>query len=138
MKISSLFLALVLALFSIMTFAQAIDINTANVEQLQQIKGIGPKKAADIVKYRESHGPFGSVEDLTKVPGIGPKTLATNKDLLMVGGGVMPETPAMPGTPSAPVMPATPATPAMPAMPGTPSAPAMPAKPTLPVTPPQQ
>jgi len=99
MKLSSIALAFVLAFFSIMAFAQAIDINTASMEQLQQIKGVGPKKAADIVKYREAHGPFASVEDLTKVPGVGPKTLADNKDLLMVGGTAMPETPALPVTP---------------------------------------
>ncbi|TVR62273.1 MAG: ComEA family DNA-binding protein, partial [Candidatus Competibacteraceae bacterium] len=96
MKLSNLLLAFILACFSIMAFAQAIDINTADVEQLQQIKGIGPKRAADIIQYREAHGPFGSVEDLTKVPGIGPKTLADNRDLLTVGGAVMPETPATP------------------------------------------
>ena len=119
-KLPSIFLALVLAFFSIMAFAQAIDINTASVEQLQQIKGIGTKKAADIVKYREAHGPFGSVEDLTKVPGIGPKTLANNKDLLMVGETALPETPALPATPTVPAVPEMPATPTVPAVPGAP------------------
>ena len=47
------------------------DVNTASTEQLQQLRGIGPVKAATIVASR----PYRSVEDLLKIPGIGPKTL---------------------------------------------------------------
>ena len=47
------------------------DVNTASQEQLQQLHGIGPVKAATIVAGR----PYRSVEDLLKIPGIGPKTL---------------------------------------------------------------
>ena len=47
------------------------DVNTASTEQLQQLHGIGPVKAATIVAGR----PYRSVEDLLKIPGIGPKTL---------------------------------------------------------------
>ena len=38
----------------------AVDINLANQEELQQLKGIGAKKAADIIAYREANGRFGS------------------------------------------------------------------------------
>ncbi len=51
-----------------------IDINTATAEELQQLPGIGPTRAHDIVSYRETHGPFPSIEALQQVPGIGPAT----------------------------------------------------------------
>ncbi|MEZ5574674.1 MAG: helix-hairpin-helix domain-containing protein [Candidatus Competibacteraceae bacterium] len=92
---------LLLAFCSAVAFAQAIDINTATAAQLEGLKGIGPKKAAEIVKYREANGPFKSVEDLSKVSGVGAKTLTANKDMLMVGGAAMPSTPKMPDVPKA-------------------------------------
>lgn len=52
-----------------------MSINTAGVEQLQELKGIGPALAQAIVDYREEYGPFQRVEDLLAVSGIGPKTL---------------------------------------------------------------
>jgi competence protein ComEA len=131
MKLLHAFFAVALALFSTLAFAQAIDINTATAEQLDQgLKGIGPKKAADIVKYRETHGPFQSVDDLAKVPGIKGKTLEQIKPMVTVGG-------AQPlAAPAAPAMPAKPATPAMPTKPAVPAKPTTPAMPTAPVTPP--
>ncbi|MDX1707527.1 MAG: helix-hairpin-helix domain-containing protein [Desulfobacterales bacterium] len=57
-----------------------IDINTASAEELVQLKGIGPKKAADIIEFRKSHGPFQEPKDLVRVPGIGPKTFEANKE----------------------------------------------------------
>jgi len=61
-----------------------IDINTASAEELAQLKGIGQKKAAVIVEFREANGPFLLPEDLVKVPGIGPKTFEANKDRITV------------------------------------------------------
>lgn len=49
-----------------------ISLNQATLEQLQQIKGIGPAKAEAIVRYREDQGSFTSLETLQQVPGIGP------------------------------------------------------------------
>ncbi|MCZ0717224.1 helix-hairpin-helix domain-containing protein [Aerococcus kribbianus] len=52
-----------------------ININTADVSQLEEISGIGAKKAEEIIRYREDQGPFKSVDDLENVNGIGAKTL---------------------------------------------------------------
>ena len=57
------------------------DVNTASTEQLQQLRGIGPVKAATIVAGR----PYRSVEDLLKIPGIGPKTLEKIRPCVTVG-----------------------------------------------------
>ncbi len=52
-----------------------ININTATVDQLQSLKGIGPKTAARIIAHRKRVGGFKSLEDLLQIKGIGPKTL---------------------------------------------------------------
>lgn len=62
-----------------------IDINTASVDELVQLKGVGPAYAARIVAYREANGDFKQIEDLTEVEGIGPKTLSANRDQITVG-----------------------------------------------------
>lgn len=62
-----------------------VDINLANQEELQQLKGIGAKKAADIIAYREANGRFESVDDLTKVKGIGKGTLKKLRGEITVG-----------------------------------------------------
>lgn len=61
-----------------------ININAASAEELVQLKGIGSKKAAAIVKFRETNGPFRIPADLIKVPGIGPKTFEANKERIVV------------------------------------------------------
>lgn len=52
-----------------------VNINTATLEELQTIKGIGKKKAEAILQYRKEHGPFHTKEDLLQVKGIGKKAL---------------------------------------------------------------
>ena len=52
-----------------------ININTATLEELQTIKGIGKKKAVAILQYRKEHGAFRTKEDLLQVKGIGKKAL---------------------------------------------------------------
>ena len=49
-----------------------VNINTATKEELTSLKGIGEKRAQEIINYRTKNGPFKSVDDLEKVPGIGP------------------------------------------------------------------
>ena len=52
--------------------AQRININTANVDELQLLPGIGPSRAAAILADRQANGPFRSIDDLERVRGIGP------------------------------------------------------------------
>lgn len=52
-----------------------IPVNTADVQELDRLPGIGPAKAQAIVDYRTQHGPFQSTEELLEVSGIGQATL---------------------------------------------------------------
>jgi competence protein ComEA len=61
-----------------------LDLNLASVAALDSLPGIGPTRAASIVQYRASHGPFRSVDELGRVSGMGPAALARVKDLVMV------------------------------------------------------
>lgn len=54
--------------------ATKINLNQADATQLQTLNGIGPKKAEQIIAYRDEQGQFKQIEDLQKVGGIGPKT----------------------------------------------------------------
>ncbi len=61
-----------------------ICINSATVEELDALPGIGPKVAQAIVEFRERYGNFSSAEDLLQVPGIGAKKLAAFKPHITV------------------------------------------------------
>ena len=61
-----------------------IGLNSATANDLATLPGIGPGRAAAIVAYRESHGPFASIEALITVPGIGPATLGKLRPLLEI------------------------------------------------------
>ena len=79
-------IAFVMALFGPVWAEEVekVNINTATVEELTQLKKIGPKYAAKIVEYREANGPFAQPEDIIKIKGIGPKTLEANQDRIVV------------------------------------------------------
>lgn len=54
---------------------QRVRLNSAGLEELQRVPGVGPEMAQRILYYRHEHGKFRSFEDLAKVEGIGPKTI---------------------------------------------------------------
>ncbi|MEG7356626.1 helix-hairpin-helix domain-containing protein [Bacillus inaquosorum] len=61
-----------------------VNINTATLEELQGISGVGPSKAEAIIGYREENGRFQTIEELTKVSGIGEKSLEKIKSSITV------------------------------------------------------
>lgn len=65
---------------------ERLDINTAGVEELMELPGIGEKRAQDIVAEREANGPYRFPEDLTRVKGIGEETVARLLDYITVEG----------------------------------------------------
>jgi len=60
-----------------------LDLNTATLEQLEALPGIGPVTAQKILDYRQAHGAFHSVAELEGVPGIGPAHMAQLKGLVI-------------------------------------------------------
>ncbi len=61
-----------------------ININTATVEELTALKGIGEKKAISIVEHRKEAGQFAAIEDLKDVKGVGDKIFNKIKDQIVV------------------------------------------------------
>jgi competence protein ComEA len=59
-----------------------VSLNTASVEQLDTLPGVGPVTAQKIVAYRTEHGPFASIEELDAIPGIGPARLEQLRGLV--------------------------------------------------------
>lgn len=67
--------------------AAAIDVNVATSEQLQEVKGIGPKMARVIIEERQRGGRFGSIEELSeRVKGVGAKKAAAMQAAGLVAG----------------------------------------------------
>lgn len=62
-----------------------VNINTATVEQLTTLPGVGPKLAARIVEYRHKSGTFRSPQELMNVKGVGEKNFAKIEAWLSVG-----------------------------------------------------
>ena len=62
--------------------AGPVHLNTATLEQLDSLPGVGPVTAQKILDYRQEHGAFSSVDELDAVPGIGPARMDTLRDLV--------------------------------------------------------
>ncbi|HJF12557.1 ComEA family DNA-binding protein, partial [Corynebacterium falsenii] len=62
--------------------AGGVNINTADARLLESLPGVGPATAQAIVAHRDSHGPFTSVEQLMEVKGIGPAKFEAIKDAI--------------------------------------------------------
>jgi competence protein ComEA len=65
--------------------ATPVNINTATVDQLDGLPGIGPKMAARIIDYRQKNGGFKKLEDLMNIQGIGEKNFLKLKPLVTLG-----------------------------------------------------
>ena len=62
-----------------------VNINTASVEQLTTLPGVGPKLAARIVEHRQKSGSFRSTQELMNVKGVGERNFAKIEAWLTVG-----------------------------------------------------
>jgi competence protein ComEA len=65
--------------------ARQVNLNTASASELEALPHIGATRAADIVAYREAHGPFEHIEEIQNVPGIGPAIYETLAPWITVG-----------------------------------------------------
>lgn len=61
-----------------------VNLNKASLEELKQVKGLGAKRAQDIIDHRDSNGKFKTVDDLKKISGFGAKTIEKLKDYVTV------------------------------------------------------
>jgi len=66
------------------TATAPVNLNTATVEQLATIPGVGPRMAERIIDYRQKNGGFKKVEDLMNVSGVGEKSFLKMKPLITV------------------------------------------------------
>lgn len=68
------------------SISQKVNINTATLEELMTLPGIGQELAQRIINYRETYGDFSTIADLTHVPGIGEKRIEALIEYITVGG----------------------------------------------------
>lgn len=69
---------------SLVNLPVVVSINSADVEQLMHLKGIGQKRAQEIVRYRQLNGPFKTIDDLLLVKGVGEKVLVDNRAVIVI------------------------------------------------------
>ncbi|HBP89228.1 MAG: helix-hairpin-helix domain-containing protein [Nitrospira sp.] len=95
-KVSVFMFALVLSIGLLfpMPWAEAtvnkIDINSASLEQLEAVKGVGQDIAHNILSYKKDHGDFKTLEDLGKVKGVGKVRLEALREAFTVGATASP------------------------------------------------
>jgi competence protein ComEA len=70
--------------------SRKVDLNTATIEELVRLSGIGEVLAGRIVAHREAHGWFSSIDELTDVSGIGPATVEAIRDRVTIGSEEAP------------------------------------------------
>jgi uncharacterized protein len=70
--------------------AVGVDLNTASLELLSSVSGLGQSTAGQIIRYREGNGPFSTRKELLNVPRLGPKTFEQAAGFLRVSGGADP------------------------------------------------
>ena len=61
-----------------------ININKANIKELQELSGVGESTAESIIKYREENGKFNTIEEIMNVPGIGENKFENIKEKIKV------------------------------------------------------
>lgn len=89
-----LFLVLVMLVAFSGVAVAAVNINTATKEELTSIKGVGEKRAQDIIDYRTKNGPFKTVDDLEKIPGVGPGLMKRIRSQVSISGKTVIDKPA--------------------------------------------
>lgn len=63
---------------------ETVNINTADVQTLTNLKGVGQKKAEAIIAWRKTNGNFKTIEQLADVKGVGPAILEANRKMIRV------------------------------------------------------
>ncbi len=85
MKNLSFFLISLFFGLSLNVLAEPVNINAADAQTLAaNINGVGDKKAAEIIRYRETYGPFKTIDELENIKGIGPKLIEKNRSNLLI------------------------------------------------------
>ena len=84
--LTSFFLAFMMIATPVFAAGHLMDVNSATVEQLQTVSGIGEKIATEIVAYRQAHGAFKSMDELLNVKGVAEKRLEKIKKAVEVRG----------------------------------------------------
>ncbi|MDQ2639894.1 MAG: ComEA family DNA-binding protein [Pseudomonadota bacterium] len=98
----ALTIGILLLLFGSAVPAAQVNINTADATTLaKELKGIGLKRAQDIVEYRQKHGPFKSADELALVKGIGPAAIAKNREIIRTDDKAAQAAGAKPAAPPA-------------------------------------
>ena len=85
--VTAALLAIALLLVAPPAEAQSlVNINTASIDELRSLPGIGPRKAEAVVAYRDQNGPFAEIEQITEVRGIGPGIFENIREMITVDG----------------------------------------------------